>query len=115
MLLLAVGLWAGGGFKIPGLHTKQEVIELRLGEDRGKMTESRFIELTAELLRSDRRFHRKMLAVMQQVNQGEMILEGSQDFNRDSKELDKAESSTLTPSERNANERSASPVEISFW
>ena len=36
-----------------------------LEEDRGSMTDERFVSLAAEVLRADRRYHRKMLQVMQ--------------------------------------------------
>lgn len=39
-------------------------IVVELGSDRGAMTEERFVEITTEILRSDARFHREMLAVM---------------------------------------------------
>jgi hypothetical protein len=41
---------------------------IQLGQNDGRMTEDRFIDLTTELLQADSRYHRKMLEVMQTVN-----------------------------------------------
>jgi hypothetical protein len=42
-------------------------LELVLEENRGSMTEGRFVELAAELLRADRRYHFAMQEVMEKV------------------------------------------------
>lgn len=51
-------------------------LELVLEENRGSMTEMRFLELAAELLRSDRRYHFAMQEVMEKVIDDEWDLEG---------------------------------------
>lgn len=68
-LLLAFGLWAvvGVGQTPQPLLDRSGAVELVLGEDRGQMTESRFVELATELLKADQRYHREMLSVMQAV------------------------------------------------
>jgi hypothetical protein len=43
-------------------------IEVALEESKGVMDDSRFIELTSEILRADRRYHAAMLQVMNEVN-----------------------------------------------
>lgn len=43
------------------------VVEVVLEEDAEAMTESRFVELTTEVLRADRRYHQAMFRVMEQV------------------------------------------------
>ena len=49
-------------------------------EGEGAMTERRFIELTAELLASDERYHRKMLEILDLVSDGrDSTLEGSRE------------------------------------
>ena len=44
-----------------------EVLELSLGEERGKMADARFVSLTVELLRADPRYHLAMLEVLEDV------------------------------------------------
>jgi len=62
-------------------------VELILEENRGSMTESRFLELATELLRSDRRYHFAMQEVMEKVIDDEWDLEGatSEGLTEDSK------------------------------
>lgn len=69
MVIMAVGLFTlGRGAMLTGaaLSPTQDVV-VRLEEDRGKMSDERFVELTVELLRSDRRYHEKMLEIMNGV------------------------------------------------
>ena len=68
-ILLAVGLSVSGFLKVdvPFFHTQQTTVEL--ASDRGSMTEDRFLQLTTELLKADPRYQRKMLEVMEVVNQ----------------------------------------------
>jgi hypothetical protein len=68
-ILLAVGLTISGFLKvdIPFFQNQQRTIQL--ASDRGSMTEARFLQLTTELLQADPRYQRKMLEVMQIVNQ----------------------------------------------
>ncbi|MFH0882113.1 MAG: hypothetical protein V2A56_03935 [bacterium] len=68
-ILLAVGLSFSGFLKVdvPFFHSQQRTIQL--ASDRGSMTETRFLQLTTELLQADPRYQRKMLEVMQVVNQ----------------------------------------------
>lgn len=51
-------------------------LEVVLEEDRGDMTESRFLELATELLRADRRYHFAMQEVMEKVIDDEWKPEG---------------------------------------
>ena len=57
----------------------QSSLEIVLGEQRGQMDEARFIALTTELLRADRRYQRKMLDVMLTVDERLDDLELSED------------------------------------
>lgn len=68
-ILLAVGLTVSGFLKvdIPFFHNQQRTIQL--AGDRGSMSEDRFLQLTTEILQADPRYQRKMLEVMQVVNQ----------------------------------------------
>ena len=52
-------------------------VEIRLGEDAGNMTEDRFIELTREVLRADRRYHLALYQVMDQVVRETAVQEAS--------------------------------------
>lgn len=68
-LLLVVSLTLSGLLKvdIPLVHSGDQSVQL--GAQRGTMTEERFIQLTKELLQADPRYHRKMLEVMELVNE----------------------------------------------
>ncbi len=76
MALLASSLWL-----MQRLHplgaTQSAVYELRLEEIRGQMTEERFVALTTEVLRADRRYHHKMLEVMNTVADRTRLAEGT--------------------------------------
>ena len=66
MLVLAVGLgsvfWFGSS---RDAEPPPEAI-VQLGEESGRMTDARFVELTREVLRSDRRYHSAMFQIMEQ-------------------------------------------------
>jgi predicted anti-sigma-YlaC factor YlaD len=57
-LVVAIGLSLFGG------ATETGDVEIVLEQDRGSMSDERFVELTSELLRSDRRYHEKMRDVL---------------------------------------------------
>lgn len=78
-LLLAFGLWAVQAYEGPRAESNLEGIELVLGEDGGAMTEQRFVALTAEVLRADRRYRELMLAVMRSVDEADSGREVSAD------------------------------------
>lgn len=65
-VLLVASLW-GVLAAVRFTHPADAPIEVTLGEDRGRMTEQRFLDLTVELLRSDSRYHREMLHVLSAV------------------------------------------------
>ena len=52
-------------------------MDIWLGEDAGSMTEDRFIELTKEVLRADRRYHVALYQVMDQVVRDTDVREAS--------------------------------------
>ncbi len=68
-VLLVAGLW-GGLATVSALRPAGEPIEITLGEDRGRMSEERFVDLTVELLRADSRYHQEMLQVLTAVERG---------------------------------------------
>jgi len=55
-------------------------IEITLGEDRGRMTEQRFVDLTVELLRADSRYHQEMLQVLTAVDERDGRQEAPVDY-----------------------------------
>lgn len=67
LLLIAGSVWAvySVGRTLPA--DPSQPIEVVLGEDGGRMTERRFVEITAEILRADPRYHQEMLEVMATV------------------------------------------------
>lgn len=77
-LLLAAGLaWAAGSLTLPTVPPPGAVLEVRVESDRGRMSEERFLELTAELLRADRRYHLALEEVLAEVNRRTFGNEGS--------------------------------------
>lgn len=69
-LLLVAGLWGALAAVRSVLRPAGEPIEITLGDDRGRMTEQRFVDLTVELLRADSRYHQEMLQVLTAVERG---------------------------------------------
>jgi hypothetical protein len=65
-VLLVAGLW-GALAAVSVLRPAGEPIEITLGEDRGRMTEQRFVDLIVELLRADSRYHQEMFQVLTAV------------------------------------------------
>ncbi len=67
VIVVGVGLsfmvWSGRMLEAP----LPEQAEVMLGEDGGQMTDTRFVELTKEVLRAERHYHSAMLEVMGQV------------------------------------------------
>jgi predicted anti-sigma-YlaC factor YlaD len=66
-LLLVAGLGGALAAARSALGPVGAPIEITLGEDCGRMTEQRFVDLTVELLRSDTRYHHEMLQVLTAV------------------------------------------------
>ena len=66
-LLLVAGLWGALAVLRSAPRPAGAPIEVTLGEDRGRMTEQRFVNLTVELLRADPRYHQEMLQVLTAV------------------------------------------------
>ncbi len=57
----------------------EDRIDVRLEENRGAMSDSRFAELAAEVLRADRKYHRAMHEVMEQVIRDSWSREGEEE------------------------------------
>lgn len=65
-VLLVFGLWAAAGAPSERGRTPER-LEVVLGQDAGQMSETRFAQIVVDVLRADRRYHRKMLEVMTAV------------------------------------------------
>jgi predicted anti-sigma-YlaC factor YlaD len=80
VIVLAIGLgvvfWAGS----PGPAGHPRDAEVLLGEDAGEMTDDRFVELTKEVLRADRRYHAALHQVMKQVLDDTEVREASVEY-----------------------------------
>ncbi len=76
MTLLACSLWLMQTLN-PSGPGAPALVELQLEEDRGQMTDQRFVALTTEVLRADRRYHHKMLEVMSTVADRTRLSEGT--------------------------------------
>lgn len=68
-ILLVVSLTLSGLLRIDLPFGQSNGQSVNLAGERGSMDEQRFIDLTTELLQADPRYHRKMLEVMELVNE----------------------------------------------
>jgi hypothetical protein len=73
-VVIAIGMWGGGLWRPeqavapPATPPSLErPVRVTLGEERGAMTDDRFLELTLELLRADTRYRQEMYAVLNEV------------------------------------------------
>ena len=111
--LSAVGVWQ---LPSPAGATEKTV---QLGSNEGNMTEERFLALTTELLQADSRYHRKMLEVMEVVNQQAYgRREGSGQLNNPRSESladPQAQQEVRTASREGNPERASSEIELNLW
>ncbi len=115
VILLGIGLSSIGLFRLPTLRAGDDVISVTLGENKGKMTEERFIALTTELLRADRRYHRKMLEVLEAVTAENIVTEGSVEEtprrNQPAEETNEGDGQT----QRRRTAGRSDPIELRLW
>ncbi len=82
-LILALGVWLLGPVVVddsaPDARRESGVVEVMLEQDKGAMSDERFLALTLEILSADRGYHRKMLEVMRAVDGLATRPEGSGD------------------------------------
>ena len=82
-LVVAVGLWllrpTAPDTRALGPADDSDVVEVVLEQDKGAMSDERFLELTTEILKADRGYHRKMLEIMSVVDDMAVRPEGSGD------------------------------------
>jgi hypothetical protein len=80
-MILVVGLWLGQAQLRPSrAPSGNAVVEVMLEEHKGKMSESRFLEMAIELLEADRRLQHQMLELLQHVERSRFVEEGSVDL-----------------------------------
>lgn len=91
-LVLVAGLWGALAVVRSPLRPAEEPIEITLGEDRGRMSEQRFLDLTVELLRADSRYHQEMFQVLSAVLETGGRQETSVDYDAPLPEGDDGES-----------------------
>lgn len=117
-LFLILGLSAVGVWQTPSPAGATEKT-VQLGSNEGGMSEERFIELTTELLQADSRYHRKMLEVMEVVNEKAYSRrEGSSQFNQPRSESladPQAQPEVRTASREGNPERSSGDIELNLW
>ncbi len=69
-ILIIAGVFAGRysiqPFRLP--FQSNDPIVVQVGEDKGRMNDQRFLALTVEVLRSDNRYQRKMMEVLEAIN-----------------------------------------------
>jgi len=118
-ILLILGLSAFGIWQLPSPASATEKT-VQLASKEGKMTEDRFLELTTELLQADPRYHRKMLEVLEAVNQqaynrdtGERRTDETRDANAtdDTPEASPSPTSGREP----VRDTSSGPLELNLW
>lgn len=101
VILVAVLFWGRGRDLLPGSLSPPPFIHLRLEEERGQMSVERFVELTAELLRADRRYQRKMYEVLGQVQSVSFVPEGSSEGRKEGTDEDRQPAEEMPESEGN--------------
>jgi len=72
VLIVALGLVAftpGGGVRRALEPGGEYPVTIRLEEEKGQMNDLRFLDLTTELLRADRRYHQEMFQVLAQLGE----------------------------------------------
>ena len=86
---LVLTVWLGSLLSKDGSvpATRPVDAEIRLGEDRGRMNDARFVELTREVLRADRRYVVAFYEVMGQVVRETRMIEAPTDVLGPSREL----------------------------
>ena len=67
-ILVGILVWQVAQLRFTPLE-ESGPIEVTLEESKGSMTDTRFIELTSEVLRADRRYHTAMLQVMTEIQE----------------------------------------------
>jgi hypothetical protein len=98
-LLLVAGLWGAFAAVRSASSPTGEPIEITLGEDRGRMTEQRFLDLTVELLRADDRYHQEMFQVLTAVLERGGRRETPADYDAPLPEGDDGESNDWRPAQ----------------
>ncbi len=77
VLVLSLLVWTNVPTEVdPGVRF-QPGVTIEVGSNEDAMTDQRFVELTTEILQADRRYHRKMLEVMNEIEGNTFIAEGS--------------------------------------
>jgi len=70
--VLIVGLWWGGAFERlsqQGVPREGGEVYVQLGEDRGEMDETRFVEIVTELLSADQRYQDQLYVVLDEMKE----------------------------------------------
>ena len=82
VLVLLIGAFVARRAWPPAGSPERDRQVIRLGEDAGRMDDARFVELTAEVLRADRRYRTAFYEVMRQVVIDTADTEASVDIRR---------------------------------
>jgi hypothetical protein len=72
LLVITLGIWFGTGSGASVSVTndlRDGELFIRLEEDKGRMSEERFVALVSEILRADRRYQREMYVVLDEIAQ----------------------------------------------
>ena len=86
LLTVTVGLWFSSYVGTPAGRTndlRDGELVIRLEENKGRMSEERFVALVSELLRADRRYQNEMYVVLDEITQNRSSGESRYSANSD--------------------------------
>jgi hypothetical protein len=102
LLILTVSFWFGTDTGVPSGFTndlRDGELVIRLEEDKGRMSNERFVALVSELLRADRRYQNEMYMVLDEITQNGVSGESRISTGAaESGEYDESEWNTPSPS-----------------
>ncbi len=68
VLVAGIGLWAVGALRLPPSLAVRDGMEVRVGEDRGRMSDAQFVEIAVTVLKADRKYRDKMVEILTAVD-----------------------------------------------
>jgi hypothetical protein len=102
LLIITVSFWFGTDIGVPSGFTndlRDGELVIRLEEDKGRMSNERFVALVSELLRADRRYQNEMYMVLDEITQNGVSGESRiSTGTAESGEYDESEWNTPSPS-----------------
>jgi hypothetical protein len=78
VLVLAIGIWSVAQIRsdsVPAPSNAEGLVTIRLEENKGQMSDGRFLEVATELLQADRQYHRLMFQLLEMIQYGDNSME----------------------------------------